>query len=160
MARRPNRIVELRNAHGLSEDALADRLGWLKSKVHRLETGGTELNLRDMRQIAAALGIRPSELLNDEDVEYRAGESEEIVRSALSHVAPDDRELFVRICIDLARIVRRSAPKRDAVMLSGNTMYAMQLAELWNDFDDSARERALGFLRGIDALKGSAERAA
>lgn len=144
----PNRILELRKARGLSEDALADLLRWQKSKVHRLENGATVLGLDDMRAIAGVLGLKPTELLNDEDVEYRAGEAEEIVRGALAQISVDDREMFVRACLDITRVARRLAPGK-AVMLAGSPMQTMQLAELWNDLDERGRHNALCVLRGM-----------
>src|SRR5579862_8356273 len=120
MKRPPNRILELRTERGLSEQALADRLGWEKSKVHRLEAGKTDMRLPDMRLLGRVLGVKPSELLIDEDVEYRAGEADALVKTALAQVAADDRELFLNVCIDLSRIVRRTGTKRGSFALAGN----------------------------------------
>jgi transcriptional regulator with XRE-family HTH domain len=153
MAGAHHRLRELREARNLSLQQMADLVGTTKSSYHRIESGVTELDLPMMRRIGAKLGVKPSELLLDRDVEYRAGDTEDIIRESLAQFAPDDREAFARLVVDLTRICRRMAGNRAAVTLAGNPMQAAQLAELWNDLDERERERALAFLRGAVELK-------
>lgn len=155
-----NRLREIRTTAGLSIQKFADQLNMDKARLHRLETGASELDLSTMRQIAHRLGLKPSELLLDEDVEFRAGPAELAVREALESVAPDDLDLFLRICNDIGRMVRRASPQHAHVKLTGNEKHASELAELWNALDNSGRARVLAFLRGAVALDPPSHNAA
>lgn len=65
--RYPNRIRELRKARGLSQQALADRIGTSDVHVGYLELGRRELNLTMMRAIARELGVTTAEILAEDD---------------------------------------------------------------------------------------------
>ena len=50
------RIIRLRLDHGLSQEALAERVGTTKSAISRLESGRHVPNLATVERIAAAFG--------------------------------------------------------------------------------------------------------
>src|SRR5262245_56366423 len=58
-----NRIRELREAQGLSQQALADRAGISQAEGSRLESGKRELTESWMRTLAKDLSGRPADLL-------------------------------------------------------------------------------------------------
>lgn len=60
----PNRIRELREALGLTQQELADIMGVNKKDVSRYETGFSTLNVEWMQRFAQALRVHPQDLLN------------------------------------------------------------------------------------------------
>lgn len=67
MARAHNRIRDLRQRLGLSAEQFGQRVGLAQSQVSRLELGKQALTADLMVQIALGLGIKPSQLLDDDD---------------------------------------------------------------------------------------------
>jgi transcriptional regulator with XRE-family HTH domain len=49
------RVRDLREAHGLSQRQLAERVGTTQSVIARLEVGGTKPSLSTLERVAAAL---------------------------------------------------------------------------------------------------------
>lgn len=71
-----NRIREIREAQGLTQEQLAERAGTTAATISRLETQTRQLTLDWMRRIAQALRVRPEVLIasaalaqNESDVE-------------------------------------------------------------------------------------------
>jgi putative transcriptional regulator len=62
-ARVGNRIRELRQAKGWSQQILADHAQMERSHLTRLEDGKREAGLKILEKIAEALGVEPYELL-------------------------------------------------------------------------------------------------
>lgn len=58
-----NRIRELRQAKGWSQQILADHAQMERSHLTRLEDGKREAGLKILEKIADALGVEPYELL-------------------------------------------------------------------------------------------------
>jgi transcriptional regulator with XRE-family HTH domain len=59
----------VREERGLSREELAERLGAGNGKnVWRLESGKTDVYLSTVRRLAAALGVEPSQLLEDKNL--------------------------------------------------------------------------------------------
>ncbi len=56
-------LVERRKAAGLSQEALAERLGRPQSFVSKYETGERRLDVIEFLEVAEAIGFSPSELL-------------------------------------------------------------------------------------------------
>jgi transcriptional regulator with XRE-family HTH domain len=56
-------LRRLRNANGLSQDALAYEAGVSRSYLSQLEKGSFYASLRIVGRLAAALNVAPSELL-------------------------------------------------------------------------------------------------
>ena len=116
MSRLPNRIRELREAAGLSQEALAQMVGTSNQQIGRLERGERELTLRWMERIATSLQCKPADLLpsaGTDDSRGHAPSSESNVEpvqgelrwvpliswveagwgaEAISHLAPNDVE--------------------------------------------------------------------
>ncbi|HRD79056.1 MAG TPA: helix-turn-helix transcriptional regulator [Hyphomicrobiaceae bacterium] len=74
-----NRIRELREAKGLSQDELGAKVGTNKFKVSRIETGETRLTLDLATKIAAALDVSVAEVLNVQAIPTARGLAEEAV---------------------------------------------------------------------------------
>lgn len=55
-------LRESRESLGVSQEALAGRLGWLQSQVSQVETGDRRLDIIEFFDYAKALEIEPSEL--------------------------------------------------------------------------------------------------
>jgi transcriptional regulator with XRE-family HTH domain len=145
--RPPNRIAELRERYGFSVRDLAEKLGWDHNKLHRLETGASRLDVETMRIVAAKLGLKPSVLLNDADVELRADQDgQEIL--ALLQAVPRERWLdFLVVARQLLDLVHVMAAQKTAGALAGESRQIGELREAWNSFDDSGRDRVLAMLK-------------
>lgn len=57
------RIRELRNSQGFSQEAFADRCGFVRTYMSRIETGTANPSLDAAKVLADGLGITLSELL-------------------------------------------------------------------------------------------------
>jgi len=57
------RVRELRNASQLSQEAFADKCGFARSYMSRIERGQANLSLDAIEAIATTLGIEETELL-------------------------------------------------------------------------------------------------
>ena len=57
------RLRELRRAHGISQEALADDAGLDRTYVSSVERGHRNVSLLNIYRLAAALGVEPAELL-------------------------------------------------------------------------------------------------
>jgi len=152
MATPPNRLKEFREQRGMSLAQMAEFIGYSKSQQHRFETGDDDLSLKWLRIIARKLGVKVSELLNDDDVEFRAGPAERQIREALAAFDAEGCELFLRAASDLSRVAMRLAPRRATAALSGDEFQVAQLADSWNSLTPDRREDALGFLRAAALL--------
>ena len=62
-----NRIKEIRWAKGISAASIADACGTTTTQLYRLEKGDRELSLEWAEKIAKALGVKPYELLDNEE---------------------------------------------------------------------------------------------
>lgn len=60
-----NRIKALRKAKGISQQRLAELIGTSKPQMGRLENGHRRLSDHWIARIAAALNVRPGELLHE-----------------------------------------------------------------------------------------------
>lgn len=59
-----NRIIELREARGLSSRALAKRLGTSPSQMSRLENGERKLSLEWILRLSGVLDVPPNEIVD------------------------------------------------------------------------------------------------
>lgn len=57
-----SRIKELRTAGGLSQEAFADKCGYARTYMSRIETGRANVSIDAVETLAAALRIPPEEL--------------------------------------------------------------------------------------------------
>jgi len=56
-------LIAARKAEGLSQAALADRLGWVQTAVSKYERGERRLDVIEFLDIADALGLDPVKLV-------------------------------------------------------------------------------------------------
>ena len=66
------RIVELRDAAGLTQGAVAEATGMSASNYQRIEYGGQNLTLETMTKIAHALGVGIEELFQKTSTRRKA----------------------------------------------------------------------------------------
>lgn len=57
------RVRELRNALGVSQEALADRAGLHRTYLGSLERGERNVSLENICRLAGVLGVTPAELM-------------------------------------------------------------------------------------------------
>lgn len=146
----PHRIRELMDQRELSLQGLADLIpGVNKSQVHRVVRGETVLDIVWMRRIAAALGVKPSVLLLDEDVDIRPDDLDRQILETLAVVPQEDRATLVRIAADMVRLVKRLAAERP---LEGNPEQIGKLADIWNSLEPAQRDRALAIIDAVLAF--------
>jgi len=74
------RIRKIRKAQGLSQEALAEKVGISTTHMSHIETGNTKLSLPVFVALAGALEIRTDEMLSDDNFSTRSASIEEIVR--------------------------------------------------------------------------------
>ena len=55
----------LRKASGLSQEAFADKCGFARTYMSRIETGGSNASLDAIETLATALGVSVGELFKD-----------------------------------------------------------------------------------------------
>jgi len=91
-----NRIAEFRKRQGLSQEALADRLGTGRSTIVKLEHGTLRLKQDWMERLAKALHCKPYELLPDAP---RVSSEEQELIDAYRRMAPGDRAVL-RMLVD------------------------------------------------------------
>ena len=60
------RIREERTAKLIKQETLAKKVSLSKSEISRIENGQRELKISKLYEIAAAIGINPSKLFDDE----------------------------------------------------------------------------------------------
>ncbi len=59
------RVRSLRKALGLTQEELADRVGLRQAQISELESARNNIKIDNLHRLAAALGVRPRELLDD-----------------------------------------------------------------------------------------------
>jgi len=66
------RIIELREAQGLSQKSLADRLELDRQALYRYEIGGADPRISSLLRIAEALGVTLIDFLNfDKRIDFK-----------------------------------------------------------------------------------------
>lgn len=100
------RIRKVRKARGLSQDALAEKVGISTTHMSHIETGNTKLSLAVFVDLATALDVRADELLFDSTAADRTASIEEILL-VLEGCTPQQ----VRIIEDLVKAAKVSFDK-------------------------------------------------
>ena len=88
----PNRIRELRQELGLSQEALGNRIGVTKVTISDLERGKMRLDVDYMRRIAHALDVELADLLPTSDNPGALSADERKLIDRLREATPDLRE--------------------------------------------------------------------
>lgn len=98
------RLAEIRKKRGLTQVELADMAGCEQATVSRVENGSEAVTLRQLRQLADALGVTLADLfLDDRDA------AEHTLVRAFRSLPADRRQGW----IDLARTLAQSPPASD-----------------------------------------------
>lgn len=84
------RIAERRAAMGLSQTALAQRLGVSPQQVQKYESGGNRVSASRLNDIAIALGVAPGALFPDRS-SGKASESDDLSRLRILTATPEGR---------------------------------------------------------------------
>jgi len=142
----PNRIRKLRDARGISLEVLAEASGVARNSINQIERGRAELTLPKMRAIAKALGVAPSMLLNDEDVECRAGGPLAAVLETLRPLPEPEAALIAQIAQTLLGIARSLTARGQGIAFEGDAVEVAALAKRWNLMSDAERNRAITLL--------------
>ncbi len=100
----PNRIRELREAAGLTQQNLADRIQVSKVTISELERDKMRLDIHYMRRISRALGVLPADLLQDVDNPHRLSTEEQQVVERLRQMTAVQR----RTIVNLTEMILRS----------------------------------------------------
>lgn len=100
------RIRKVRKARGLSQDALAEKVGISTTHMSHIETGNTKLSLAVFVELATALDVRADELIFDSTAADRTASIEEILL-VLEGCTPQQ----VRIIEDLVKAAKVSFDK-------------------------------------------------
>lgn len=141
-----NRIRELREAKDWSVRELGEAAGVNFSILNRIERRSQPLDFTRARSIAAALNVKVSELLPDEDVELRADEQGKLILAELNDIPQTEVLGFLGAVRQMVGVVRQMAAQRSAGALGGSPRQVGQLAEAWNNWGEEGRERALKML--------------
>jgi len=96
------RVRELRTAHGLTQAALAERVGFRASYFSHIENGVKGATVETLAAIAAALGVTLSELFLD--VDQPMPRDFDRLSTALSGQSPERQRLLLRILEDALRL--------------------------------------------------------
>jgi transcriptional regulator with XRE-family HTH domain len=88
----PGRLSTLRKEKGLTQQALADKVGVNLSQIHRYESGGSLPTFEVLRSLAIALGASADELLFDE-TERGPDDELRLLFEAVSRFDDDDKHL-------------------------------------------------------------------
>lgn len=107
----PERLAALRKERGLTQQALAERVGIHVSQVRRYEGGGAQPTLEVVRRLAVALSISADQLVFA-DAERGPGNDLRLHLEAVQHLDPDEQAV-VRTVIEsmlLRHEARRYAP--------------------------------------------------
>lgn len=145
-----NRIAELRRSRELSQEQLAQLCHTTKSSMARLEAGITGLDVENMRVIAKALRVKPSELLIDDDVELRVKPE---ARAVLAGLAPEEFATVMQAAVDIARLVKRLSPRAGAAALQGDPRAAARVADIWNALNSADQMNILAMLESASSFR-------
>lgn len=101
------RVRRYRKACGLSQEALAERVGISTTHMSHIETGNTKLSLPVLAALAQALSVKTDALLADENALDRVELSAE-VGNVLDTFEPDE----LPVAVDVLRALRDSLARR------------------------------------------------
>jgi transcriptional regulator with XRE-family HTH domain len=82
-----NRIKEIREAAGMSQDRLAELAGMSQQTISKLEKGKMDLDVKHMAAIAEALGVSPADLLSNAAMAALREEVEPLRNNGFGEVA-------------------------------------------------------------------------
>ena len=101
------RIRRYRKACGLSQEALAERVGISTTHMSHIETGNTKLSLPVLVKVAGELSVRADALLSDADAPDKSALSNE-VRGVFDSFDVDE----LPVAVEVLTALRDSLAKR------------------------------------------------
>ena len=104
----PNRIREVREAKGMTQEQVGHRIGKTGPTVAKYETGEAAVSVYQLGRIARALNVPAYTLLSDYDAPQ--GEIEAAAIAILRRLGPDDRQRAVML---LAALEQSDARRRN-----------------------------------------------
>ena len=110
-----NRIKELREARGMTQEGLADAVGTSFQQISRLENGTRRLTVEWMRRIAGALAVHPAALFSDTlpDAGQFAERAEDAAVLRFWHSLDDrDKEWLIALARQRGVEILSDQPKR------------------------------------------------
>ena len=99
------RIRALRTSHGLTQEALAERVGFRASYVSQIENGAKGATIETLAAIAAALGMTLSELFLEVD-QPLPGEFDRLA-TALAGQSLERQRTLLRILAEALQLAAR-----------------------------------------------------
>ncbi len=84
-------LKEIRKAAGLTQEELAEKAGVSQAAVSRIEKMAESVTLRQLKQVAEALGVSPSDLLSDR------GATEAALVRRFRQLSPDQQKLWIKL---------------------------------------------------------------
>lgn len=139
----PNRIREWRLSSGKTFRQIGKEAGVTASQIQKLELGDRPLSLEFMRRLAKVFQIKPSELLNAEDVECRLTGAEAAILAEIREIDAEPQLLMTAVRAIIKAIERVQRVSRSFGSLPGDPILAAELADAWAELDDQQRRKAL-----------------
>jgi transcriptional regulator with XRE-family HTH domain len=93
------KVKELRKARGLTVEQLASKAGLSKSFLSEIENGIKQINGRRLEDLAAALGVRPRDLIADATLSREIADHLDV----MSKLDPEDQAAVHRHALSLLR---------------------------------------------------------
>ncbi len=107
----PERLAALRKEQGLTQQALAERVGIHVSQLRRYEGGGAQPTLDVLRRLAVALSVSADRLVFDAD---ERGPDDDLLLhlEAIQHLSDDEKQVVKTVIesVLLRHEARRYAP--------------------------------------------------
>jgi len=101
----PNRIREVREARGQTQEQIAKQLGVAGETIRKYETGENAVSVYALQRVAKALGVPAYSLLNDWEPER--GEQERALTSLFRRLSPRERGRALTVLAALEAEERR-----------------------------------------------------
>ncbi|PTS83883.1 hypothetical protein DBR17_08350 [Sphingomonas sp. HMWF008] len=99
----PNRVRAHRTAQGLTLETLGRRVGLSTQMIGFIERGKREQTLKQLQDIALALGLKVSDLLIPDDCDFGISEDERALLDSYRLLDPISKIALFNLVRDLAR---------------------------------------------------------
>ena len=152
----PERLAQRRHDQGLTQAALAERVGIHVSQVRRYEQGSAQPTLDVIRRLTLALNTNADQLIFDADQNSAENGEWHLRLEAINHLDPDEQQA-IRTVID-GILLRQDSVLGIGASRNGGTPNAVVESDRWR------AKRVLGLyasewgarflIRGGDGLSG------
>ena len=89
----PERFIQLRKAHGLTQQSMADRIGIHVTQVKRYEAGSAQPSLEIIKKIATSFNTTTDALIFEED-ERQLKDDLQLKFEAIQQMSADDQQVI------------------------------------------------------------------